>query len=170
LFLAGSNNSVRISARTFLVEHVVAEGVDGFWRLFRRILARKVFTARDREAAIKRGGPGIPGHGRNDQQTRAPRNGAPTVKAHTHIADDFDLFESGLPSAEVLAVGDELTGRLVAMLAPELEIVFRMRFEGRSIPYIAAKLEISTRTVDRRLEQIRAIWGTSGLLEGLEEG
>ncbi len=27
-----------------------------------------------------------------------PRDGEPTVKAHAHIADDFDLFESGLPS------------------------------------------------------------------------
>src|SRR5271165_820458 len=35
------------------------DGVDGFWRLYRRILAWKIMTASDRLDALKRGGPGI---------------------------------------------------------------------------------------------------------------
>jgi DNA-directed RNA polymerase specialized sigma24 family protein len=145
------------------------EGVDGFWRLFRRILARKILAVRDREAALKRDGKGIPGHGPDENQARGPLDGARTAKSHAHVPDDFNLFESGLPSAEVVVAADEMTGRLLAMLSEDLEIVVRMRFERRTIRYIAEKLGISTRTVDRRLEQIRAIWIISGLLEGAEE-
>ena len=42
------------------------EGVDGFWRFYRRILAWKIMTASDRVAALKRGGPGIRKKTRNE--------------------------------------------------------------------------------------------------------
>ncbi len=41
------------------------DGVDGFWRLYRRILAWKIMTASDRLDALKRGGPGIRKSSRN---------------------------------------------------------------------------------------------------------
>lgn len=80
------------------------DGVDGFWRLFRRIVARKVMAKKCREAAIKRGG-----------------------SAHRLVPDDFDLFESGLPSVEVCAIADDVTERLLELLDPPLEAVARMR-------------------------------------------
>ena len=94
-------------------------GVDGFWRLYRRILAYKVSAACDRQFALKRGGPGI----------RKP-TGADSTSGHASVPmepvhvtalppDDFDLFESNLPTADLLAIGREMTQGLLDLLDPE---------------------------------------------------
>jgi ECF sigma factor len=144
------------------------QGVDGFWRLFRKVLARKVSAASDRHMSLKRGGPGI---------RRGKRDGAPVndsndaTTSHPAVAvpaDDFDLFKSNLPRAEVTAICNDVTEQLIGLLQPDLQSVVRMRLEKRTIAYIAANLGVSPRSVDRMVETIRRIWEASGLVEGIE--
>jgi hypothetical protein len=49
-----------------------------------------------------------------------------------------------------------------------LKTIVRWRLDGRTIPYMAAALGVSPRSVDRMLEMIRRIWASSGLLDGIE--
>ncbi len=142
------------------------EGVDGFWRLYRRILAWKIMSASDRHDALKRGGPGIRKVARNGEpledlvETAAPRSAV--------VPDDLDLFKSNLFPAEVLAISNEVTERLIDLLQPDLKTIVRWRLDGRTIPFMAAALGVSPRSVDRMLEMIRRIWASSGLLDGIE--
>jgi hypothetical protein len=140
--------------------------VDGFWRLYRRILAWKIMTASDRLDALKRGGPGI------RKTTRSPISaesteeaGSPSAQA---IPDNLDLFKSNLLPADVMAISEEVTERLIELLQPDLHSVVRMRLDGRTIPQMAALLGVSPRSVDRMLEMIRKIWSSSGLVDGIE--
>jgi flagellar biosynthesis/type III secretory pathway chaperone len=142
------------------------EGVDGFWRLYRRILAWKIMTASDRHDALKRGGPGIRKVTRNGEHIEDLDEAPATLSAL--VPDDLDLFKSNLFPAEVLAISKEVTDRLLELLQPDLKTIVRWRLDGRTIPYMAAALGVSPRSVDRMLEMIRRIWASSGLLDGIE--
>jgi hypothetical protein len=141
------------------------DGVDGFWRLYRRILAWKIMTASDRLDALKRGGRGIRKSSRNgaliDDAVEAPPPG-PGV-----VPDDLDLFKSNLLAADVLTISDEVTERLIDRLQPDLQAIVRMRLDGRTIAQMAAALGVSPRSVDRMLEMIRHTWASSGLIDGV---
>ena len=140
------------------------EDVDGFWRLYRRILAWKIMTASDRIDALKRGGPGIRKNSRNelvtDNDLGASRPPTPGV-----VPDDLDLFKSNLVPADVLTISGEVTERLIALLQPDLQSIVRMRLDGRTIPQMAAAFGVSPRSVDRMLEMIRGTWASSGLID-----
>jgi hypothetical protein len=142
------------------------DGVDGFWRLYRKILAWKIMTASDRLDALKRGGPGIRKTSRSGVATeRSDEALAPAADA---VPDDLDLFKSNLLPADVMAISSEVTERLIDLLQPDLQSVVRMRLDGRTIPQMAAVFGVSPRSVDRMLEMIRRIWASSGLLDGIE--
>ena len=142
------------------------DGVDGFWRLYRKILAWKIMTASDRLDALKRGGPGIRKTSRSSVATeRSDEALGPVADA---VPDDLDLFKSNLLPADVMAISSEVTERLIDLLQPDLQSVVRMRLEGRTIPQMAAVFGVSPRSVDRMLEMIRRIWASSGLLDGIE--
>jgi hypothetical protein len=141
-------------------------GVDGFWRLYRKILARKVSAASDRHNALKRGGPGI---------RKRNGNGVPGTHGNGVIAgaavrpvrpDDFDLFQSGLPPADVSAVGNEVTERLIGLLDPDHGRLVRMRLQGHTIAHMAKSLGVSPRSVNRMFETVRNTWVSSELLDG----
>jgi ECF sigma factor len=142
------------------------EGVDGFWRLYRRILAWKIMTASDRHDALKRGGRGIRKIARNEEHVDDPDEEPAPLSAV--VPDDLDLFKSNLLPAEVLAISDEVTERLIELLQPDLKTIVRWRLDGRTIPSMAGALGVSPRSVDRMLEMIRRIWASSGLLDGIE--
>ena len=141
------------------------DGVDGFWRLYRRILAWKIMTASDRLDALKRGGRGIRKSSRNgdagddSEEMPPPANGV--------IPDDLDLFKSNLLAADVLTISGEVTERLIDLLQPDLQSIVRMRLDGRTIAQMAIALGVSPRSVDRMLEMIRRIWASSGLIDGI---
>ena len=142
------------------------DGVDGFWRLYRKILAWKIMTASDRLDALKRGGPGIRKTSRSGVATeRSDEALGPVADA---VPDDLDLFKSNLLPADVMAISGEVTERLIDLLQPDLQSVVRMRLDGRTIPQMAAVFGVSPRSVDRMLEMIRRIWASSGLLDGIE--
>jgi ECF sigma factor len=142
------------------------EGVDGFWRLYRRILAWKIMSASDRHSALKRGGPGIRKVTRNGEHIEDSDDSPPPIAGP--VPDDLDLFKSSLLPAEVLAISAEVTDRLIDLLQPDLKTIVRMRLDGRTIGHIAAVLGVSPRSVDRMLEMIRRIWVSSGLLDRIE--
>ena len=155
------NSAMNVFLRLVLAGRLEAlEDADGFWRLYRRILALKVNDAVDRHRAVKRGG------SRTTERSAA----AEGKTGHSYGAsmsvppDDLDLFQSGLPSAEVEAVAKETTACLISLLRPELQKVVRMRVDGRSVRDIAAELGVATRTVERMLERVRAVWVSSGLV------
>ena len=139
------------------------EGVDGFWRLYRRILAWKIHDASDRHGALKRGGPGTRKHA-----DRSNGDGTESTAAVRIPTDDFDLFESELLPVEVLAIGNEMTERLINLLQPDLQSVVRMRFDGWTIAQMATALGVSPRSVDRMLDSIRRIWLSSDPLRGVK--
>ena len=138
------------------------DGVDGFWRLYRRILAWKISRACDRRDALKRGGTGIRTH-------PSGSNGDTTASTPSALlpADDFDLLQSHLLPAEVLAISNEVTERLINLLQPDLKSVVRMRLDGWTIAQMATVLGVSARSVDRMLDSIRRLWSSSGLLDGM---
>lgn len=140
------------------------DDVDGFWRLYRRILAWKIMTASDRLDALKRGGPGIRKNSRSGLATDDALEAPPPPKAGV-VPDDLDLFKSNLVPADVLAISGEMTERLIALLQPDLQSIVRMRLDGRTIPQMAAALGVSPRSVDRMLEMIRRTWASSGLID-----
>jgi hypothetical protein len=142
------------------------DGVDGFWRLYRKILAWKIMTASDRLDALKRGGPGIRKTSRSSVATE--RSDEALGPAADAVPDDLDLFKSNLLPADVMAISSEVTERLIDLLQPDLQSVVRMRLDGRTIPQMAAVFGVSPRSVDRMLEMIRRIWASSGLLDGIE--
>jgi hypothetical protein len=142
------------------------DGVDGFWRLYRKILAWKIMTASDRLDALKRGGPGIRKTSRSGVATE--RSDEALGPATDAVPDDLDLFKSNLLPADVMAISSEVTERLIDLLQPDLQSVVRMRLDGRTIPQMAAVFGVSPRSVDRMLEMIRRIWASSGLLDGIE--
>jgi len=81
--------------------------------------------------------------------------------------DDFNLYESGLPAPEVHAIGQELTAILLGLTDTDHRTIASMPLDGNTIAGIAARLGLSLRTVNRRLEAIRDAWASSGLIEGL---
>jgi len=62
------------------------------------------------------------------------------------------------PSPEIAAIVAEETQRLLGELEPELQRIALAKMEGYSNPEIAVRLQISVRTVERRLHLIRRIW------------
>ena len=140
-------------------------GVDGFWRLYRRILAHKVSAACDRRSALKRGGPGVRKKTRDASSRGQTSFPAEPVRVISLPPDDFDLFESTFPAAELLAMSKEVTLGLLRLLDPEHQKIARMRLDGYTIAWMAEELAVSPCTVHRRLETIRNTWASSGLID-----
>ena len=71
----------------------------------------------------------------------------------------FDQFIHEEPTPEFLAVMDEQQQAMFRALPDESQRnVARLRFEGFSNEEIAKQLEISVRSVERKLKVIREIW------------
>lgn len=119
---------------------------EGLWRLLARMTARKVTDLVRHEGRQGRGG----GH---------------VVGESAFPAADSTWGEPGLgrlagsdPSPEIAAIVAEETQRLLGELEPELQRIALAKMEGYTNPEIAVRLQISVRTVERRLHLIRRIW------------
>jgi DNA-directed RNA polymerase specialized sigma24 family protein len=88
-----------------------------------------------------------------------------TDEEHAPLPDDFDLFQSGVPTAEVKLIADENLARLMDALDPDLQTVAELRLRC-TIPEAARTLGISESTYKRRLGTIREIWRAAGLVNG----
>jgi hypothetical protein len=136
---------------------------DGILTILRRIIADKVSARRAQMRALKR------------DRTRIRRwmSGIVVVlsawdgdddEKRSRIGDDVDLFQTGVPPAEVKLIADENMARLMDALDPELQTIARLRLRY-TIPEAARRAGISVRSFNRRLAAIREIWKASGLVD-----
>ena len=125
---------------------VPPDGVDDFLRLARTIIARRI-TAKRRELRAGKRFPSVNGdvHGGFQFQGR-------------DVPDDLDLCPSDLTGPEAQAISADLERWLLDLLGPELREIAEARFEGKSIDRIAERRGKSRRTIERMLQEIRAIW------------
>jgi DNA-directed RNA polymerase specialized sigma24 family protein len=118
---------------------------DELWKLLFTITARKAANQRRRERQLKRGG------GRSiagvDLDGDAPKNDALAQVAATELGPEFTA-----------AVVDEIR-RLFGDLQDEsLRVVALLRMEGYSNEEIASALDCSLRSIERKVQSIRATW------------
>jgi DNA-directed RNA polymerase specialized sigma24 family protein len=115
------------------------------WKLLYTITARKAFNRRRREAQLKRGG------GRVVADIDLGAEGS-DGNALARFADD----ELG-PELTV-AVADEMRHLFAVLEDESLRVVALLRMEGYTNDDIAAALDCSLRSVERRVQTIRTTW------------
>ena len=125
---------------------------DNLWALLARITVRKAALLVRHECRQKRGGGAVRGEsiwmGNGDQH------------------DDEGGIEQVLdsePTPEIAAaVTDECARLLECLQDPVLRTVALHKLEGYNNDEIAVRLDVTTRTVERKLEAIREIWNHEG--------
>lgn len=137
---------------TFFARHARGEfdlaGRDELWALLVQITVNKARKAAAREQAAKRDvrrGHADPGGDDDRPDWLADRPGA------------------GPTPDEAAAVAEEMAG-LLGMLDPQLREIASLKLQGHTHEEIAARLGVVVRTVERKVERIRARW------EGVPEG
>lgn len=120
---------------------------DDLWKLLTSIAQRKAANHRRREGQLKRGGGRVVGAG--DYAAGDPGGEDPLAQV---IGRE--------PSPELAAaLIDEIRRRFADLPDESLRVVASRRMEGHSNAEIAAELDCSLRTVERKLELIRRAWG-----------
>lgn len=118
---------------------------DDLWALLVAMTGMRAVDHIRREVAQKRGG----GATRGDSILE----GAATEGA------GFDQFLADEPTPEFLAMMDEESARLMERLGDDTQrAIARLRLQGYSNAEIAQQLDVSLRTVERKLELIRLAW------------
>jgi DNA-directed RNA polymerase specialized sigma24 family protein len=119
---------------------------DDLWRLLATITVRKALDTMRRQSRQKRGGGHVLGEsallvaGDHDGDGLGEVLGRePTPEAAARFADDYQRFLSKLED-------------------PALRSIALRRLEGQTAPQIAAATKVSTKTIERKLRLIRAIW------------
>jgi RNA polymerase sigma factor (sigma-70 family) len=120
---------------------------DDLWRLLTAISGMKAVDQIRRQTAKKRGGDKL--------------RGESIVAGVNNPLGGFDQLVHGEPTPEFLAVMDEQQQEMFRILPDETQrSVARLRFEGYANEEIAEKLDISLRSVERKLKVIREMWTT----------
>ena len=118
---------------------------DDLWKILITITARKT-------SALQRG-------------HFAAKRGAGAVDGESRLGDEagFHQVISDTPSPEVLMqMDEEFAGLMDQIDDPQARQIAMHKFEGFSNREIAEKLDLSERTIDRKLALIRATWKQSG--------
>jgi RNA polymerase sigma factor (sigma-70 family) len=111
------------------------------WQVLVMLTARKAFQERRRQQARKRGG--------------RPADTGPA-------AIDLDAIIGTEPSPDfAVLVAEQFQALLRALPDDELRLVARLRLEEQTNTEIAARLQCSERTVERKLALIRGFWEES---------
>jgi hypothetical protein len=77
------------------------------------------------------------------------------------VPDDMDLWPSGLNGPDTDVVSKDLDQWLLSILGSELCEIAESRISGNSIDQIAKRRGKSSRTIQRMLYEIRAIWNSA---------
>jgi DNA-directed RNA polymerase specialized sigma24 family protein len=129
-------------------------GRDDLWRLLAVITNRKAMAIARNRACQKRGGGKVVGESALLADPGAEMEG-------------LAQFLGREPSPEFAAQLAEDSRRLVEALGnPSLRLVALMRLEGHGIEEIGRRLEISPRSVERKLHLIRMTWERIAVQEG----
>lgn len=124
------------------------DDADDLWQVLIMLTERKAIDQRRHERAVKRGGGTVRGGSAVQQK--------PTEESRSR---GWDQFASVEPTPEFAASAAEEFGRLLKLLGdPELRSVAIDKMQGFENEEIAAKRDLSLRTVERRLQLIRRIW------------
>lgn len=163
-----ADDVVQSSIRTYF-DDVLAGRIDriddedGILTILRRIIADKVSARRAQMRALKRDRTQIGRWMSGIVVVLSAWDGDDDEK-RSRIGDDVDLFQTGVPPAEVRLIADENMARLMDALDPELQTIAKLRLRY-TIPEAASKAGISVRSFNRRLAAIREIWKASGLVD-----
>jgi DNA-directed RNA polymerase specialized sigma24 family protein len=112
---------------------------DDLWQLLVMLTSRKAATHRERERRLKRGG------------------------GMTRIEMDADDIPDNGPSPEFATdLEDELRRLIRSLNDATLERVAQLRLAGHSVAAIAEMIGTGARTIERKLQVIRAIWTANG--------
>jgi DNA-directed RNA polymerase specialized sigma24 family protein len=123
------------------------------WRLLIAITVNKALSRRERLDRKKRGGGAPAGQAADDGESDADDAGG----------GDLSALRSPEPTPEAAAIVDEHIKELLDQLGdPVLRDVALWRLDGLTNAEIARKMGCVTRTVERKLERIRLIWGEIG--------
>jgi DNA-directed RNA polymerase specialized sigma24 family protein len=119
---------------------------DDLWRLLATITVRKALDTMRHQTRQKRGGGHVLGESALLMGDDADREGVaeilsrePSPEEVARFADDYAQFFARLKD-------------------PGLQTIALRRLEGQSTQDIARALKVSTKTVDRKIQLIRAIW------------
>jgi DNA-directed RNA polymerase specialized sigma24 family protein len=125
---------------------------DDLWRLLSTITARKVLASIRHRSRQKRGGGRVLGES-------ALIEGAGTGDDLNTNRLGISSFLSREPNPEDAATFAEDYDRLFARLTnPTLKTIALRKLEGHGSEEIAAELNVSVRTIDRKIQLIRAAW------------
>jgi RNA polymerase sigma factor (sigma-70 family) len=121
------------------------------WRLLMVITTRKAASVIEKDHRQKRGG----GDVRGDSAMMSQSNGG-NVRGGV---EGFDRLTSEKPAPDIAVVMADQTRQLLEALPDETsQRIAALKIEGFTHQEIADKLKINTRTVERRLKQIRDLW------------
>jgi DNA-directed RNA polymerase specialized sigma24 family protein len=130
------------------------------WQLLAAITAKKVLSLKQRHSRLKRGGSGQRGAGKAEE---VETEGGDDLDPPGHAeGPGWAMSKEPAPDIEVLL--EEEVQRLLGALDDEtLRKIAVGRLDGLSNAEIAHELCCAVRTVERKLERIRAIWTEAGL-------
>jgi RNA polymerase sigma-70 factor, ECF subfamily len=121
---------------------------DQLWSLLVQITLRKARNTSTRHLQRKR----------DVRRENAPAAGRCDADSKATILDEID--SDGPTPAEAALMNEALERRFQMLKDPELRQIALWKLEGYTNPEIAAQLECTVRTVERKLERIRAYWET----------
>lgn len=118
---------------------------DDLWQVLMMLTARKASNQRKHDQREKRGGGMV--------------RGESVFRSHDNSSAGIDQFAEADPSPELAEEVSEEVRRLLDLLGDDtLRTVAIAKLEGFQNAEIAEKLQVQTRTVERKLRTIREIW------------
>jgi DNA-directed RNA polymerase specialized sigma24 family protein len=143
-------SGLRLFWLRFMQGHVVPpDGVDDFLRLARVIIRRRI-TAKLRELRAAKRSPSVDVDADPELGLQGP-----------YPPDDMNLWPSGLDEPDTKIVLEDLERWLLSLLGSELNEIAEARIDGKTIDQIAKRMGKSRRTIERMLQDIRAIWSSA---------
>ncbi len=119
---------------------------DDLWRLLATITVRKALGTMRHQSRQKRGGGQVLGE-------------SALLVGGDHEGDGLGEVLGREPTPEAVARFAEEYQRFLARLQdPALRSIALRRLEGQTAPEIAAATQVSTKTIERKLRLIRALW------------
>lgn len=132
-----------------------------FWRIFRTVLHQAIAEESDRQCALKRGGEGIrkPDDGEPDRSVDGERRWLAIP------IDEAKQIAGKHPGPEAHLAGQELVDRFLGQLGDEEAAIVRLKLDGHTLTEIAEKTGPASRSISRRLDEIRRLCNNSSWLE-----
>lgn len=123
---------------------------NGLWPLLAKITSRKVINQQKRHKALKRGGDRVAVAIADPAQSAAP----------------IELVDEQLTPATLAEISEECNRLMAALPASGLRVIAERKLAGFTTEEIAAELDLSPRTIERKTGLIRRCWGA--LLDEVE--